>query len=115
LLRQEFDRVFQEVDILATPVTPNLPFTLGQKTTDPLAMYLEDVYTVSANLVGIPGVSIPCGFAKPADGEQELPVGLQLLGPMFGEETILRTARFYQEATDWHNWRPPLIERVAKS
>lgn len=105
LLRQEFAEAFQRVDVIATPTTPNLPFKFGEKTTDPLTMYLEDIYTVSANLVGIPGVSLPCGFVKQ---QTELPVGLQLLGPMFGEETILRAAYWYQQATDWHKHEPRL-------
>jgi len=109
LLRNEFADAFTQVDVIATPVTPGLPFTLGAHTNDPLALYLQDIYTVPANLVGIPGVSVPCGFARPADGERELPVGLQLLGPMFGEETILRTAHAYQQATDWHTWEPALV------
>ena len=107
LLREDFAKAFEQVDVIATPTTPNPAFKLGEKTSDPLTMYLEDIYTVSANLVGIPGVSIPCGFIE--QDAQQLPVGLQLLGPMWGEEQILRTAHFYQQATDWHTRRPPLI------
>lgn len=106
LLRREFEEAFREVDVIATPATPNLPFKLGAHTNDPLAMYLEDVYTAPANLVGIPGVSLPCGLAKPKDGNKELPIGLQLLGPMFGEELILRVAHVYQQVTDYHQRRP---------
>lgn len=106
LLRNEFTEAFSQVDVIATPVTPGLPFKLGEHADDPLALYLQDIYTVPANLVGIPGVSVPCGFVRPADGQRELPVGLQLLGPMFGEETLLRTAHAYQQATNWHTRRP---------
>ncbi len=129
LVRQEFQEAFEGVDVIATPTTPTAAFRFGEKTSDPLAMYLEDVYTVSANLVGIPGVSVPCGFVTmkndkkenlrkshnaqflipDADGVQ-LPVGLQLLGPMFSEELILRVAHQYQQATDWHKRQPPHFE-----
>lgn len=101
LLRSEFSAAFNKVDIIAAPTTPNPAFKLGEKVDDPLALYLEDVYTVSANLTGNPGVSIPCGFTA-----NNLPIGLQLFGPMFGEEAILRTAHIYQQATDWHKRRP---------
>jgi aspartyl-tRNA(Asn)/glutamyl-tRNA(Gln) amidotransferase subunit A len=100
----DFSRVFAEVDILVTPTTPTPAFKFGEKTADPLAMYLEDIYTVSANLAGIPGISIPCGFASV--GSSELPVGLQLLGPQLGEEAILRAAMAYQQVTDWHLRQP---------
>jgi aspartyl-tRNA(Asn)/glutamyl-tRNA(Gln) amidotransferase subunit A len=110
----DFTRVFSEVDILATPTTPTPAFKFGEKSSDPLAMYLEDVYTVSANLAGTPGISIPCGFAEvsEANGGPEqsrrvsLPVGLQLLGPQLGEEAILRAAMAYQQVTDWHLRQP---------
>lgn len=103
-LIDDFTRVFHEVDILATPTTPTPAFKFGEKTSDPLAMYLEDIYTVSANLAGIPGISIPCGFVE-REGNQ-LPVGLQLLGPQLGEEAILRAAMAYQRETEWHLKRP---------
>ena len=100
----DFTRVFGEVDIIATPTTPTPAFKFGEKSDDPLAMYLEDIYTVSANLAGIPGISIPCGFASVA--ESQLPVGLQLLGPQLGEEAILRAAMAYQRETNWHLKQP---------
>lgn len=103
-LIDDFIRVFREVDLLATPTTPTPAFKFGEKTADPLAMYLEDVYTVSANLAGIPGISVPCGVVE-RDGA-ELPVGLQLLGPQLGEEVILRAAMAYQRETNWHLKRP---------
>ena len=86
--------------MLLGPVTPTTAFPLGEKVDDPIQMYLNDIYTIGANLAGLPGISIPCGFA------QELPVGLHLVGPHFGEEEILRTAHQYQLQTDWHTRCP---------
>lgn len=105
LLRQEFKKVFEQVDILATPTTPSPAFKFGEKTADPLAMYLEDIYTISANLVGIPGLSVPCGFAG-----NGLPIGLQILGKWFDEEQVLRVGHLYQQATDWHTRRPAIVD-----
>ncbi|HTF34573.1 MAG TPA: Asp-tRNA(Asn)/Glu-tRNA(Gln) amidotransferase subunit GatA [Myxococcota bacterium] len=101
LLRHDFDQAFAGCDVIATPTAPEVAFRLGEKASDPLRMYLSDVYTVSANLAGIPGLSIPCGFAH------GLPVGLQLLGKPLDEVTLLRTADSYQRRTDWHTRRPP--------
>ncbi|MBI3765837.1 MAG: Asp-tRNA(Asn)/Glu-tRNA(Gln) amidotransferase subunit GatA [Ignavibacteriales bacterium] len=92
LIKQDFDRAFQEVDCLITPTSPTSAFKIGEKTDDPLQMYLSDVYTVSANLAGIPGISIPCG-----KDHQGLPIGLQILGKQFDEETILRVADVIEE------------------
>ncbi|MCZ7541233.1 MAG: Asp-tRNA(Asn)/Glu-tRNA(Gln) amidotransferase subunit GatA [Anaerolineae bacterium] len=103
LIRQDFDRVFAEVDVIAAPTTPTTAFRLGEKTDDPLAMYLSDVLTLSASLAGIVGATVPCGF----DG-LGLPIGLQIIGPAFDEPTVLRVADAYQRATDWHTRRPPL-------
>ncbi|MGC8878814.1 MAG: Asp-tRNA(Asn)/Glu-tRNA(Gln) amidotransferase subunit GatA [Anaerolineae bacterium] len=102
LLRQDFERALQQVDVLACPTTPGVAFRIGQKLDDPLQMYLSDVFTVSLNLVGMCGISVPCGFA---DG---LPVGLQLMGPPLGEAMLLRIAHAYQQRTEWHTYRPPL-------
>jgi aspartyl-tRNA(Asn)/glutamyl-tRNA(Gln) amidotransferase subunit A len=102
LLRQDFERAWEKVDVLACPTSPSVAFKLGQKMDDPLQMYLSDVFTVSLNLVGLCGISVPCGFA---DG---MPVGLQLMGPALGESTILRAAYAYEQATEWHTRRPPL-------
>ncbi len=118
-LFEEFRAAFREVDLIAGPTTPTPAFKLGQHTSDPLAMYLEDIYTVTANLAGLPGISIPCGFARagispPSGGVKEgargaeLPVGLQLLGPQLGDESILQAAMAYQRVTDWHLSEPPL-------
>jgi aspartyl-tRNA(Asn)/glutamyl-tRNA(Gln) amidotransferase subunit A len=102
LLRQDFERAWEKVDVLACPTSPSVAFKLGQKMDDPLQMYLSDVFTVSLNLVGMCGISVPCGFA---DG---MPVGLQLMGPALGESAILRAAYAYEQATEWHTRRPPL-------
>jgi aspartyl-tRNA(Asn)/glutamyl-tRNA(Gln) amidotransferase subunit A len=100
LLRRDFEAAFEGCDALVTPTAPEVAFELGAKTSDPLTMYLSDVYTVSANLAGIPGLSLPCGRV---DG---LPVGLQLLGPALDESTLLRVADAYQRRTDHHEARP---------
>jgi aspartyl-tRNA(Asn)/glutamyl-tRNA(Gln) amidotransferase subunit A len=100
LIRRDFERAFEQVDVIAGPVAPTTAFRLGEKTDDPLAMYLEDVFTLPPSLAGICGLSVPCGF----DG-QGLPVGLQLLGPAFGEATVLRAGHVYEQATEWHQRR----------
>jgi aspartyl-tRNA(Asn)/glutamyl-tRNA(Gln) amidotransferase subunit A len=101
LLRRDFDQAFQGCDAIVAPTSPEVAFPLGSRTGDPLRMYLSDIFTVSANLAGIPGVSIPCGFAG------GLPVGLQLLGPPLEEARLLRLADAYQRRTDFHARRPP--------
>jgi len=100
LIRQDFDRVFQEVDALVTPTSPVTAFKIGDKVGDPVQMYLIDVCTLPVNIAGLPGLSVPCGFS---DG---LPVGMQLIGPHFSEETLLKTAHAYEAATDWNSERP---------
>ncbi len=101
LLRRDFDAAFERCDLIATPTTPELAFPLGEKSGDPVTMYLSDIYTVTANLVGAPGISIPCA---PVDG---MPVGLQLLGRRLDEATLLRAADAFQRRTDFHEQRPP--------
>ena len=101
LIRQDFDAAFQEVDLIAGPVTATPAFKLGEMIDDPLAMYLVDLYTVSANLAGIPGISLPCGFS-----DEGLPIGLQLLAPPLAEETLFGGANMFEQATDWHQRRP---------
>jgi aspartyl-tRNA(Asn)/glutamyl-tRNA(Gln) amidotransferase subunit A len=105
LIRQDFDRAFEEVDLIAGPVTPTPAFKIGEKVDDPLAMYLFDLYTVSTNLAGIGGISIPCGFSS-----GNLPIGLQLQAPPMAEETLLRGACMFQQTTDWHARKPPLMD-----
>lgn len=103
LIRGDYDAAFNEVDFIIGPTTPNPAFRLGEKTDDPLAMYLEDLYTVSANLAGVGGMSIPCGMTQ--DG---LPIGLQLQCRPFDEERLLQAGAMFQKATDWHTKRPTL-------
>jgi aspartyl-tRNA(Asn)/glutamyl-tRNA(Gln) amidotransferase subunit A len=103
LIRQDFDRAFEEVDLIVGPVTPTPAFKIGERIDDPLAMYLFDLYTVSTNLAGIAGISIPCGFSSTG-----LPIGLHLQAPPFEEERLLRGAHMFQQATDWHTKRPTL-------
>jgi aspartyl-tRNA(Asn)/glutamyl-tRNA(Gln) amidotransferase subunit A len=102
LIKQDFEAVFEGCDVIAAPTTPTVAFRIGEKVDDPLQMYLSDVFTLSMNLAGICGLSLPCGFAH------DLPIGLQLMGPAFGEEKVLRMAYAYEQATDWQAWRPPL-------
>jgi len=100
LIRQEFDKVFEKFDALVTPTSPTVPFKIGERTDDPLAMYLSDICTLPANIAGVPGISIPAGFV---DG---LPVGMQFIGKHFSEETLLRVAYAYEQATEWHKQKP---------
>jgi aspartyl-tRNA(Asn)/glutamyl-tRNA(Gln) amidotransferase subunit A len=102
LIKQDFDRAWDTADCILCPVSPSVAFKLGERTQDPLAMYLSDIYTISCNLAGLPGLSIPCG-----PGAEGMPVGLQLLGKPFDEPTLLRVAHAYQQATDHHRTRPP--------
>ena len=104
LVKQDFDTAFDQVDVIAGPTTPTTAFKLGAKTEDPLQMYLSDIFTLSANLAGIPGVSLPCGMDK-----KGLPIGLQLLGPAFKEQRLLKIAHKFQLATDWHQ-QDPIVE-----
>ena len=103
LIKREFDQAFKKCDVILTPTAPTAAFLIGAKTNDPLQMYLADVFTVTANIAAIPGVSIPCGFTS---GEKPLPIGMQLLGPAFEEQKLLRAARMYELATEWNIARP---------
>jgi aspartyl-tRNA(Asn)/glutamyl-tRNA(Gln) amidotransferase subunit A len=96
LIAADFERAFHEVDVVIGPTTPNTAFALGAKTQDPVSMYLSDIYTIGANLAGLPALSVPCGFAE------ELPVGLQIVGPHFAEGRLLNVAHQYQRESDWH-------------
>jgi aspartyl-tRNA(Asn)/glutamyl-tRNA(Gln) amidotransferase subunit A len=104
LIRNDFLKAFEKVDAVVTPTTPTAAFKIGEKFDDPLQMYLCDVFTLSCNLTGICGISIPCGFTK----SPKLPIGLQLLAKPFGEETILRVAHAYEQGTPWHKEKPVL-------
>src|ERR1700761_5849920 len=101
LIRKDFLDAFEKVDAIVTPTSPTAAFKIGEKSGDPLQMYLSDIFTISCNLAGICGLSLPCGFT----GNPELPIGLQLLGKPFGEETLLRLAHAYEQSTPWHQKR----------
>jgi aspartyl-tRNA(Asn)/glutamyl-tRNA(Gln) amidotransferase subunit A len=102
LIRREFDAAFERFDVLVAPTSPTVAFKIGEKVDDPLAMYLNDVCTLPVNIAGLPGISVPCGFA---DG---LPVGLQVIAKPFDEGTMLRVAHAYEQATTWHKQHPAL-------
>lgn len=104
LIRGDFDAAFADVDVIASPVSPTPAFKLGQHSEDPLGMYLSDIYTLSANLAGLPGISVPAGTSSGG-----LPIGLQILGPPLEEERVLRAARMFERETNWHTLRPPLV------
>jgi aspartyl-tRNA(Asn)/glutamyl-tRNA(Gln) amidotransferase subunit A len=103
LIKRDFELAFEQVDVIACPVAPTTAFQIGVKTDDPLAMYLEDVFTLPPSLAGICGLSVPCGF-----DQKQLPIGLQLLGPAFGEDKVLRAGHVYEQATEWHKHTPRL-------
>jgi aspartyl-tRNA(Asn)/glutamyl-tRNA(Gln) amidotransferase subunit A len=103
LIRRDFEAAFQDVDLIVTPVMPTTAFKLGERIEDPLQMYLSDIFTISVNLAGNPAISIPCGFSRSG-----LPIGMQLIGRPFQEETVLRGAHAYEQATQWREKRPPI-------
>jgi aspartyl-tRNA(Asn)/glutamyl-tRNA(Gln) amidotransferase subunit A len=103
LIKKDFDEAFQRCDIIVTPTAPTTAFEIGEKTQDPLQMYLSDIYTISINLAGLPAVSLPCGFDS-----HSLPIGLQIIGKHFDESTLLRVADAYEQITEWHKRKPPL-------
>ena len=103
LVKQDFERAFETVDVIAAPVSPTTAFKIGEKMEDPLAIFLTDIFTVSLNLAGMCGISVPCGFDT-----QNLPIGFQLIGPALGEEVVLRTAHAYEQSTDWHTRKPQI-------
>ena len=100
LIRQEFVEAFKKYDVLVTPTSPEVAFKIGQKTDNPLKMYLSDICTIPVNIAGLPGISVPAGFSE------NLPVGLQIIGPHFGEEAVFRLAHAYEQATEWHKHWP---------
>jgi len=105
LIRGDFSKAFEKCDCIMMPVSPTTAFKIGEKVDDPLKMYLSDIYTIAANLAGIPAISIPCGL-----DEHNLPIGLQILSPAFSEAKLLQIARMFESQTDWHKKRPPMIE-----
>ena len=100
LIKRDFEDAFKKCDVIVTPTSPTPAFKIGEKTADPLTMYLSDIFTISCNLAGIPGLSLPCGFTK-----DNLPIGLQILGKPLDEETVLKTAYAYEQSTEWHKKR----------
>ncbi|TAL26884.1 MAG: Asp-tRNA(Asn)/Glu-tRNA(Gln) amidotransferase subunit GatA [Nitrospirae bacterium] len=103
LIKNDFDEAFKTVDVIVTPTSPTPAFKAGEKSDDPLQMYLSDIFTISVNLAGVPGISIPCGFTS-----NNLPIGLQVIGKHFDEETIFRVSYAYEQATEWHKRKPIL-------
>ena len=103
LIKRDFDEVFKKADIVVTPTAPTTAFRIGEKTADPLQMYLSDIFTISVNLAGVPAISIPCGFDS-----KNLPIGMQIIGRAFDEETVLRAAYAYEQAHPWHTRRAAL-------
>jgi aspartyl-tRNA(Asn)/glutamyl-tRNA(Gln) amidotransferase subunit A len=101
LIRQDFIKAFEKCNCIMMPVSPTTAFKIGEKIAEPLAMYLSDIYTISANLAGIPGISLPCGFDR-----DNLPIGLQILGRAFAEDELLRIARMFESQSRWHLKRP---------
>ena len=100
MISQDFSQAFNDVDLILGPTTPTPAFKVGEKTSDPVAMYLNDIYTIPANLAGLPGISVPCGEVG------GLPIGMQLVGNYFAESHLLNIAHQYQAATDWHTRTP---------
>jgi aspartyl-tRNA(Asn)/glutamyl-tRNA(Gln) amidotransferase subunit A len=110
LIKRDFESAFEHIDVIAAPVAPTTAFRIGEHGDDPLSMYLEDVFTLPANLAGVPGLTFPVGFDN-----QGLPVGMQLMGPHFREEILFQAAHVYQQVTDWHTRKPPvdsIVERL---
>lgn len=103
LIKADFENAFKDVDLIVTPTSPTPAFKLGEKTADPLQMYLADIFTISVNLAGVPGISIPCGFTS-----DNLPIGLQLIGKHFGEETLLKASYAYEQSAGWYKRKPSL-------
>jgi aspartyl-tRNA(Asn)/glutamyl-tRNA(Gln) amidotransferase subunit A len=104
LIRRDFTEAFKRCDAIVTPTSPAPAFKIGERTDDPLTMYLSDIFTVSTNIAGTCGISVPCGFTT----RPKLPIGLQILGKPFGEETILRVAHAYEQATAWRKEKPEI-------
>jgi len=103
LIKQDFEKAFEQCDVIATPTSPSPAFSIGEKATDPLQMYLSDIFTISVNLAGVPAISLPCGFTS-----DNLPIGLQIIGKSFDEATVLQTAYAFEQSTSWHTRRASL-------
>jgi aspartyl-tRNA(Asn)/glutamyl-tRNA(Gln) amidotransferase subunit A len=109
LIRRDYDRAFTSADVIAMPTSPTAAFKLGERTADPVQMYLSDVFTVGANLAGLPGISVPCGFTA-----TRLPIGLQFTGRAMEDATVLRVAHAYELATSWSKERPPVASELSR-
>jgi aspartyl-tRNA(Asn)/glutamyl-tRNA(Gln) amidotransferase subunit A len=105
LIAQDFTDAFKQCDVILGPTSPGTAFKIGEKSGDPLQMYLSDIYTIAVNLAGLPGMSLPCGFDR-----ANLPIGMQLIGDYFGEAKMLNVAHQYQLATDWHQQTPDCVK-----
>jgi aspartyl-tRNA(Asn)/glutamyl-tRNA(Gln) amidotransferase subunit A len=103
LITKDFDNVWSKADVILTPTSPTPAFAIGEKAMDPLSMYLSDIYTISANLAGLPAVSFPCGFSK-----DKLPMGVQLIGKAFDEVSLVKLGSAYQQSTDFHKQKPDI-------
>jgi aspartyl-tRNA(Asn)/glutamyl-tRNA(Gln) amidotransferase subunit A len=103
LIKKDFDEAFKRCDVIVTPTAPTTAFKIGEKTADPLQMYLSDIFTISVNLAGIPGLSLPCGF-----DDAGMPIGMQIIGRHFDEARMLKVAHAYESATEWHKKKPEL-------
>jgi aspartyl-tRNA(Asn)/glutamyl-tRNA(Gln) amidotransferase subunit A len=106
LIKKSFDEAFQRYDMVLSPVSPTVAYHIGRKTSDPVAMYMSDIYTVSVNLAGLPGVALPCGF----DGDN-MPIGMQFIGRAFSDDALIGAAAAYQKVTDYHRQRPSAFEK----
>ena len=102
LIYQEFMKAFEEVDVILTPTTPDVAFKIGEKSSDPIQMYLSDIFTVSVNMAGVPAISVPCGFVN------NLPVGAQFIGKPFDEETLLKVSHYYERLNDFYKQFPSI-------
>jgi len=111
LISDDFKQAFEKVDVIMGPTAPDVAFKIGEKTSDPVSMYLSDIYTIATNLAGLPGMSIPAGFAEGRAGSKgDMPVGLQIIGNYFDESRLLNVAHQYQQYTDWHTRMPAGFE-----
>ncbi len=108
LIKKDFDDVFQKVDAILTPTTPTVAFKIGEHSSNPLELYMEDIFLSAASLAGLPVMSVPCGFAKPKDGESEMPIGMQIIGKAFEEKNVLNIANTYENNTKWNEKHPNL-------
>ncbi|MEA2098248.1 MAG: Asp-tRNA(Asn)/Glu-tRNA(Gln) amidotransferase subunit GatA [Patescibacteria group bacterium] len=108
-IKKDFDEVFEKVDIIIAPTTPNVAFKIGEHSANPLEMYMEDIFLSAVSLAGLPAISIPCGFVKPKGGKTEMPVGMQIIGKAFDESGILKVANVYEKNTEWNKRQIPSV------